>query len=213
MSTAYRLLGLTARYDKRLALDLPELDLPAGCCTALMGGNGAGKSTLLQILALLRAADSGTVALLGRRATPADLDLRRSVTLVHQRPVLFATTVHGNVAFGLRARNHPRADEARLVQAALAQVGLPDFATRPARQLSGGEAQRVILARALVLQTPILLLDEPTSYLDADVRPLLVDLLRARATAGTTVIVATHARSFADELADHQVHLDHGTLA
>jgi tungstate transport system ATP-binding protein len=213
MTLAYQLRDVQARYGGRLALDLPDLDLRAGEACALLGGNGAGKSTLLQLLALLRAPDRGSIHLLDQPARTSDLDLRRQVTLVHQNPVLFSTTVHRNVAFGLRARSLPRADESARVTAALAQVGLDGFAARPAHQLSGGEAQRVILARALVMRTPILLLDEPTSYLDAEVRPLLVDLLRERTAAGATVIVATHAEGFASEIAQRQVQLVGGREA
>jgi tungstate transport system ATP-binding protein len=217
---AYQLDSLVHRFGGRLALELPSLTLAAGKIHGLLGPNGAGKSTLLQILALLLRPDEGTLHIAGQDpygrggSNGGGLRaLRRDVTLIHQRPVLFDTSVYGNLAFGLRARGLKRDAIDQAVTRALTEVDLPGFGTRAARKLSGGEAQRVIVARALVLDTPILLLDEPTSYLDDDARPLLVELLRRRnAERNTTVVIATHDRRFADDLADGMVFLRRGGL-
>ena len=221
--SAYRLRDVVHRYGDQLALDVPRLDLAASSAYALLGPNGAGKSTLLRILALLLRPSEGRVELLGRavyqrgrsaRWSNGGPDaLRRDVTLIHQRPVLFSTTVFRNVSFGLRARGMPREQAAQRVAEILETVGLGGFSDRHARQLSGGEAQRVIIARALVLATPVLLLDEPTSYLDAAARPLLVELIRNRVREGrATVLVATHDEEFAALVSDEQIRLRRGAL-
>jgi tungstate transport system ATP-binding protein len=135
------------------------------------------------------------------------------VTLVHQRPVLFSTTVRRNIAYGLHALGLHSHEIQNRVQAIIEEMKLTDVAEKHARKLSGGEAQRVVLARALVLETPIILLDEPTNSLDEASRPILRDLLRrAIEQRGTTVMLATHARNFAASLADGFVRLGDGKI-
>ncbi len=203
--------GIRHRYDRRIVLDLPSLDVPAGGCVALVGPNGAGKTTLLRILALLERPSEGAVTLLGRPAWqnghrrrgmdgPELVERRRQVTLVHQKPLLLSTTVRANVAFGLRARGLSGSEAERRAAAALEEVGMGGFARRSSRDLSGGEIQRVALARALVLETPILLLDEPTSSLDADAIPLVERALRRRLDRGIAVVVSTHHRPLVSSL-------------
>lgn len=196
---ALRVRDLELRGGDRVMLALERLEVARGEVIALTGANGSGKSTLLRLLGLLVRPTRGTVELLGERAWPVDdargrvtRRLRSQVTLMHQSPVLFDRDVAANVGFGLRARGVERPDAQRRLEAALEQVGLSGFAGRRARELSGGEAQRVVLARALVLQTPVLLLDEPFSCLDEQARPLLLELVRERREAGATVVVATH---------------------
>lgn len=213
---AYRLDGVLHTYGNGPALDVAELELSTGRVHAVLGPNGSGKSTLLHVLALLLPPSSGEVEILGARAYPRTSNgvglraLRRQVTLIHQRPVLLSRDVAGNVAFGLCARGLARDEVQRRVAHALARVGLAGFERR--RELSGGEVQRVVIARAMVLETPILLLDEPLSYLDEDARPLLVDLIDERRTAGATVVMATHDASFADSVADRRLTLRKGRL-
>jgi len=180
-------------------VEVSELELSAGALCAVVGANGAGKSTLLSGLALLRPPLRGEVMVGGdpawpqlKGADPGLLALRRRVTLLHQRPAVFSTDVRANVAYGLRARGIPREEAHRRADAALELMGLIELARRPARSLSGGETQRMVIARAFVLGTPVLLLDEPFSSLDAATRPLLRELIAERRAAGTAVIVATH---------------------
>ncbi len=214
---AFRVRGLRHSYGNGTALELPDLELGAGAVHAVLGPNGAGKSTLLHVLALLLPPTAGQVEILGSTAYPRPsngddlLALRRRVTLIHQRPVLLSTDVAGNVAFGLRARGLARDEVQRRVADALARVGLTGFEGR--RELSGGEVQRVVIARALVLATPVLLLDEPLSYLDEDARPLLEALIGERRAAGATVVMATHDAGFADSVADRRLTLQNGRLA
>ncbi|MBT3223729.1 MAG: ATP-binding cassette domain-containing protein [Proteobacteria bacterium] len=212
MNLAYRLNSVTHRYKEPVVLDIPQLELESGRIYALLGPNGSGKSTLLQIMALLLRPTTGTVQMLGE--VTGGLEHRRQVTLIHQKPVLFSTSVFNNVAFGLRARGLAGPELEERVTKALKLVDLVGFAGRTARQLSGGEGQRVIIARALTLETPILLLDEPMSYLDDSSRPLLFDLLRHRCEEhGTTVIVATHDQPFAESLVHELLFLGRGKIA
>ncbi len=215
---AIRARALRHRYDNGVVLDVPQMDVPAGQALAVLGPNGAGKSTLLQVLALLLEPTEGTLVLRGESALEGGrwtgngrlLTQRRQVTLIHQKPVLFRTTVGANLSMGLRERGLAAGEIEARVEQTLTRVGLEGFARRPARQLSGGEAQRVVLARALVLETPILLLDEPTSYLDARFRPMLEELLRERSEQGTTLVMATHEESLADALASRTITMENG---
>jgi tungstate transport system ATP-binding protein len=142
-----------------------------------------------------------------------DLRLRRQVTLVHQRPVLFSTTVRNNIAYGLRAHGLQAKEVRNRTQAILEETRLSHVADKQARGLSGGEAQRAVLARALVLETPVILLDEPTNSLDDASRPLLLDLLRkANQQRGATIVMATHDLSFASSLTERIVRMEDGKI-
>ncbi len=213
MSAAYRLKDVMHRYGERLALDVPELTLSRGELVGLVGPNGAGKSTLLQILSLLLSPTEGAVEMLGRNPWESGLDLnRKEVTLVHQRPVLFSGTVAYNIGFGLRTRGISAAEIGARVAGILDGIGLGGEGNRSSRELSGGQKQRVVLARALVLRTPILLLDEPAHGLDAEFLPTLTDLLRERVEEGSTVVLCTHDTELAASLADRVLRLSGGTL-
>lgn len=213
---AYSIRSLLHAYDGKIALDIPQLDIPSGEICALVGPNGSGKTTLLSILALLRSPISGSVLLGGIESArgPERQRLRRQVTLIHQRPVLFSTNVWNNVSYGLRALGLPAREIRTRVGAALEELGLSGLAAKHARKLSGGEAQRAVLARGLVLKTPIILLDEPTSFLDDAFRPLLFDLLRhSNQTHGTTVLLAMHDLKFVSALAHRIVRLEEGKIS
>jgi tungstate transport system ATP-binding protein len=213
---AYTIRSLIHAYNGNVVLDIPHLDLAAGRIYAITGPNGSGKTTLLSILALLIAPSSGSVSLQGRDAGAGSerKHLRRLVTLIHQKPVLFSTTVWNNVAYGLRARGVPGKDIKARVAPVLEKLGLSDLAGRPARELSGGEAQRVVLARGLVLETPVVLLDEPTSFLDDSIGILFFDMLRsANQNRSTTILVTTHDLKFATTLAHQEIRLESGKVA
>jgi len=191
--------GLACGHGGEPVVRLASLSVGEGETCVVVGPNGVGKSTLLRCIALLAPPLGGTLELLGSRIGDHDRSarsrlgsLRRQVTLLHQRPVVFATDVRANVAFGLRARGLDRQTVAERVERALEQVGLSELAGRPAPRLSGGETQRLVIARAFALETPLLLLDEPFSYLDAEARPLLHRLLAERRAQGGAVVIATH---------------------
>jgi len=172
--------------------------IPADGLTAMVGPSGAGKTTLLRLLNRLDDPDGGEVLFDGRNVRTYDvIALRKRVQYVGQVPVTFPGTVAENVGTG-----HPGADADTLLR----RVGLdPALAGRAADRLSVGEAQRMCLARALALEPQCLLLDEPTSALDAGSKGGIEALVRSLADSGLTVVMVTHDRGQAEELADRMV--------
>jgi tungstate transport system ATP-binding protein len=209
----YRLEAVTKSHAGRDVLRVERLEMRMGEVTCLIGPTGAGKSTLLRILAGVEAPTAGSLEYLGRCLTGQELplDLRRRITLVFQRPLLLAGTVRDNVEFGLRLRGLERRH--RQAEAMLERLGLNGLASRAARTLSGGETQLVALARALVVEPEVLLLDEPTANLDparvALVESVVAEVHRER---GTTVIMATHNLFQAHRVAGRVVLLLDGRL-
>ncbi len=187
----YELSDLQKTYGNRIVLHIGHLEVQEGEVLALVGPSGAGKSTLLRLLNFLEPPTSGTIRFDDHLiAGDAPLPVRRQVTTVFQRPVLLRSSVRENVAYGLRLRGL-RVDGQ--VAEILERVGLAEFASCPARLLSGGEMQRVALARALVIQPRVLLLDEPTANLDPYNVALIEEIIRRQnAECGTTVILVTH---------------------
>ncbi|MEC3956444.1 ATP-binding cassette domain-containing protein [Nocardia sp. CDC153] len=179
----------------------------AGRCTAVVGPSGAGKTTLLRLLNRFGEPDSGRVLFDGTPVVEMDvLDLRRRVGLVPQRPVLLTDTVAEEVQVG-------RAVAAERVAELLATVGLPEgFAARRCVELSGGEAQRVCLARALAVEPEVLLLDEPTSALDGASAVAIGEMIRAHVDTGGSVVLVSHDPGFVAEVSDEVWTLAGGRL-
>ncbi len=213
MQPVYHLEHVTKSYNSRRVLNIHRLDVYSGEILGVIGPSGAGKSTLLRLLNFLEMPDTGTITFKSYRtngSTPP-LEIRRRVTTVFQRPVLLNRSVTDNVAYGLRVRgqNHVRA----AVRSVLQQVGLTDLANAPAHTLSGGEAQRIALARALVINPDVLLLDEPTANLDpANVRLIETIIRDINARQGTTIVLVTHNVFQARRLAHRVAFLLDGEL-
>jgi len=195
-------------------LGLDTLALGAGQTLALLGPNGAGKSTLLRVLALLERPARGTLQLFGTPVPGAErarLALRRRLAVVFQDPLLLDRTVAENVAVGLRLRGVSGAEVTRRVTHWLERFGLGALAERHPRTLSGGEARRVSLARAFVLEPELLLLDEPFASLDVHGRQALaLELELILKEARLTTILVTHDRTEALLLADRALVLMEG---
>jgi tungstate transport system ATP-binding protein len=209
-----RLADVVVRADGRTLLDLPRLEVGAGEILVVLGPTGAGKSTLLRVMGGLQRADGGSLAWRGEPvAWPPPLALRRRMAMVFQAPLLFSGTVFDNVAYGLRLRG-VRGDALRgRVAAALAQFHIAQLAGQRAATLSGGEAQRAALARAVVLEPELLLLDEPLAALDAPIRERLRDELRQVIRArGMSCVYVTHELPEAFTLADRIAVLAGGRL-
>jgi tungstate transport system ATP-binding protein len=191
------------RREERVVLDIQSLSVEAGEVLAIVGPNGAGKSTLFLVLAHLLKADHGQINFQGRPMDSfQDLDYRRQIALVLQEPLLMDMSVYENAAIGLKFRRRPKAQIEERVNHWLERLGVAHLSGRPARKLSGGEAQRVSLARAFVLQPDLLLLDEPFTALDAPTRiRLLEDLRSVLAETRMTTIFITHDLQEAHKLA------------
>jgi tungstate transport system ATP-binding protein len=210
-----RLCGVTVRYGRWVVLDLPELSVAPSEVLAIMGLNGAGKSTLLHVAALLRRPQSGEVWIAGERATRrSERALRRRTAMVLQEPLLFDVSVVANAASGLRFRGVRRRDAEHRAREWLEQFGVGHLAARNARTLSGGEAQRVSLARAFAVAPELLILDEPFAALDAATREILVPELAARLReTQTAAVIVTHDAAEARVLADRLLVLVDGRIA
>jgi tungstate transport system ATP-binding protein len=212
--TLLRLRDVLVRYGATTALDIPLLEVTSSEVLAIIGANGAGKSTLLRVMGLLQPIDRGTVEFPRLTAIQRNpLALRRRIATVFQQPLLVDDCVYGNVALGLRLRGAAKAEIESRVRPWLKRLGISHLAERPARTLSGGEAQRASLARALVLEPDLLLLDEPFAALDPTSREaLLRDFYRTVKGLGVTVILVTHDRHEAFALAKRVAVLDRGRI-
>jgi tungstate transport system ATP-binding protein len=194
MSPLLQLSHLRVRREGQMVLDIEALSVERGEVLAIVGPNGAGKSTLFLVLARLLRADEGQVLFDGRATDSLhDLEYRRQIALVLQESLLMDMSVYENTALGLKFRSKPKVEIQEHVNRWLDRLGIAHLSERPARKLSGGEAQRVSLARAFVLQPTLLLLDEPFTSLDAPTRVhLLEDLKSVLAETKTTTIFITH---------------------
>jgi tungstate transport system ATP-binding protein len=196
-------------------LAIPEFSLAAGEFVSLIGPNGCGKSTLLlAILGLLPRA-SGRIVYRGRavESEAEFLAYRRRIAMVLQEPLLFDTTVYGNVASGLKLRGLPRREVKAKAQAALERFGLAELGQRHARKLSGGEARRVSLARAFAVEPDLVFFDEPFANLDPPTRQaLILDLERIVRETGIAAVLVSHDPSEALRLSDRIVVMHDGRI-
>lgn len=205
---------VAVRYGDTVALDIAALDLHAAEVLAIVGPNGAGKSTLLRVMGLLQRPIRGAVQFRGENALDGNLlRLRRRVATVFQEPLLLNATLLDNAALGLRLRGVSGRDIDRRLRPWLERLGIAHLGARSARSLSGGEAQRTSLARALVLDPDILLLDEPFAALDpASREALLGDFQRILRDNQITAVFVTHHREEAFGLAGRVGVLHEGRL-
>ena len=215
MSVRVRLLGLTKTYPKadRPSVDRLDLTVEPGTLFALLGTSGCGKTTTLKMIAGLLDPSAGDITFDDRPVTriPAE---KRHVAMVFQKPLLFPNmTVGDNVGFGLRMRHVDRSTITERVTRMLGLVRLPGVEARRPGELSGGQEQRISLARALVTNPDVLLLDEPLSQLDANLRVEMRDLIRSiQRELGLTTIFVTHDQEEAVMLADRIALMQDGRL-
>ena len=188
-------------------LDDISLVLDAGAPTVLIGPNGAGKTTLLRAAMGLIPVTRGRITWGGRDASPPD---RRAI--LFQRPAMLRRSAAGNVRYALAAAGVPRAARNERTAKLLALVGLSGLERRPARRLSGGEQQRLALARALARDPAVLFLDEPAASLDPAATKAIEDIVRAIAARGVKVVMSTHDLGQAKRVAGDVVLLHRGRL-
>lgn len=205
--SAYRLHHVSKRHSASFILRVEQLDIAAGEVFCLLGPTGAGKTTLLRLLSGIEPPTSGTITFedcpLEGLMTP--LSTLRQIVMVHQQPLLLTGTVRFNVEYGLRLRRVGASSSP--VEAILERLGLAKLANQSARTLSGGQIQLVALARALVLESNVLLLDEPTGHLDpAHVAVVEEAVLEAQGQRGMTVVWTTY-NLFQARRVGHQIGL------
>lgn len=203
----------------RILLSIPAAAIEEGAIYGIVGPSGAGKSTFLRILNFLEKPQSGTLSIFGQRVDltalshSKGLHLQRQMAFVAQKPVMFQSTVFENVALGLSYRRVPHDLKVQRVKEALELVGLAAAEGRKATSLSGGEAQRIALARALVLQPKLLLLDEPTSNLDPSNVAMIEQIItRIRRERPMTILMVTHHLQQAKRLSEYCLFLYQGQI-
>ena len=186
--------NLQIRRNEQIVLEIPGLSIQRGETLAVVGPNGAGKSTLLLALARLLKPSHGDILYDGKPLKHwNELEYRRKISFVFQAPLLMDMTVEQNVGLGLKFRGTPKEETQERVQEWMEQLGVESLSKRRAGQLSGGEAQRVSLARAFVLEPELLLLDEPFAALDPPTHAkLLEDLSQLLKRDRRTAVFVTH---------------------
>lgn len=208
----YRLEGVEHSYGGRTVVDVPALEIRRGEVLGIVGPSGAGKSTLLRLLNFLEVPTRGVLEYDGKQqAADVPLSVRRQVTTVFQHPMLLRRSVAANVRIGPRLRDVDLSDS--LVDHWLERMGLLGLAGAPARTLSAGEGQRLALARALIVDPTVLLLDEPTGSLDPYNVGLIEEIIQAdNAERHTTTILVTHDIFQARRLADRTALMIGGSI-
>lgn len=199
------------RHGNQTLLQLPKLQLGTAGKTIIMGPNGAGKSLLMRLCHGLLHPSSGSIRWLGRPSA-AQRELRRRQAMVFQRPVMLRRSAEANVMYALAAQGLSRRECRRRAGEALEKMGLSHLAQRSARVLSGGEQQRLALARAWAMRPDILFLDEPTSALDPAATKAVEDAVESFHRQGTSIVMSTHDLGQARRLADEVIFLFRGRL-
>jgi tungstate transport system ATP-binding protein len=201
--------GVVFEAGGRRLIDGIDLTLRPGVRTVIMGPNGAGKSLMLRLLHGLLQPSAGAILWGGR---PADDAVRLRQAMVFQRPVLLRRAALANVTHALRARGMPRRERQERARQVLAAAGLAALARTPARLLSGGEQQRLSMARALSLEPDVLFLDEPTTNLDPASTLAIERLIQQAHERGTKIVLVTHDVGQARRLADEVAFLHRGRI-
>ncbi|MBU1247294.1 MAG: cell division ATP-binding protein FtsE [Proteobacteria bacterium] len=210
--------GVSQRFGQQWALHDVSFALNKGEFLFLTGHSGAGKTTLLRLLYGALRLDLGRATVAGFDLTKLKRsqipELRRRVSVVFQDfKILPNLTAYDNVALALKVRGLPRSQSDRRVRGILRAMGLEDRAYIKSERLSGGEQQRVAIARSMVVNPKLILADEPTGNLDADLTDHLMDIFRQFYTYGTTVIMATHSREVLERVPEARIlHLEQGRI-
>lgn len=214
MGYIFSICKLVKEYSDKRVLDIEELNLEEEKITGIIGPSGAGKSTLLYILNGLEKATSGKITFDGKELkSEPDIETRRQMSMVFQKPTVFNTTVYENMVYSLKLRGIPKGEARDKVIELAKLIGLEDKLGQRALTLSGGEAQRLSLARAIIHRPKVLLLDEPTANLDpANVAMMEKLILHAKIEYRTSILIVTHNMFQAKRLSDNLVFLLNGNV-
>ena len=211
--SAVSLTNIVKRFGDFTAVHKMSLDIAEGSFVTLLGPSGCGKTTTLRMIAGLLDPSEGEIAIKGKRVNDVPIH-KRNLGLVFQNYALFPhKTVADNVAFGLKYRDVGKEQMRRKVADALELVQLPDLGGRYPKELSGGQQQRIALARAIVIEPDVLLLDEPLSALDANLREdMRVELKRIQQRIGVTTVFVTHDQTEALAMSDQIIVMSKGRV-
>jgi tungstate transport system ATP-binding protein len=210
LSVNLQIIDTKKDYHNVKALKSVSLEMEGGKIIVLLGVNGAGKTTLMRIMAGLENPDSGKI-LFNNQHMDAKA-LRQISTLVFQKTAMFTMNVYNNLAFGLKIRKMPKDEIPQKVCEALEAVRLSGVEKRRAKKLSGGEQQRIALARAFLLDSHILLLDEPTANLDPNSAIIIEKAIISKKSSQRIIVMATHNLNQARRMADEIVHIHGGEV-
>lgn len=208
--------GLKKSYEGKTVLDIDHMKIEEGKITAIIGPSGSGKTTLLSVINGLSKPDEGKVmfrddAFSATRNYSASTI--KKMAMVFQKPVMFNTSVYQNIAYGLKMRKFRKDVIHKRLKEAASWMGISELLTQKAITLSGGEAGRVSVARAMILEPELLLMDEPTANLDpANVSIIENMVLKVNKEYGTTVIIVTHNMFQAKRLADNLIFMLNGQI-
>lgn len=208
--------NLIKSFNDRKVLNIEHLSFDAEKITVIAGPSGAGKSTLLSILNGLQKPDTGSVYFENEEFSmdkDFSLETRRKMAMVFQSPAMFNTTVYNNIAYGLKIRNISKGETEKQVAEIAEIVGLLEKLDQKALTLSGGEANRVSLARAMILKPKLIFMDEPTANLDPENVEIIENIiLKAKKELKTAVILVTHNILQAERLADNLIRIENGEI-
>lgn len=202
--------NLIKKYGDKTILDIDELVIEEGKITAIVGPNGSGKSTLLNIISGIDKEYSGEVKY---NEKFLNKEIINDMTYVFQKPYLFRRRVYDNIAYPLRLRNIGKDTQRRLVEDIIKDLEINDLKFKKAHLLSGGESQKVALARALVFKPKLILLDEPTSNIDPDsIKIMERQILKFNEDTKATVIIVTHNIEQSERLCNNIIYLQNGKV-
>lgn len=198
-------------YGEKVVLDIPSLEIQEGKITGITGPNGSGKSTLINIISGMDKEFEGNILYNGRAL---DKEVQKNMTHVFQKPYLFRRRVYENIAYPLRLRNYDKKEEEALVKQVIKNLEIDELIDKKGHLLSGGETQKVALARALVFNPKLLLLDEPTSNIDPEsIKIMEREIMRFNKENQGTVLIITHNLEQAERICDDIIYLSFGKVA
>jgi tungstate transport system ATP-binding protein len=202
--------NITKEYDNKLILNIDNYNIKKGKIIGIVGANGAGKSTLVKILGGLEKASGGRLLYDGEQ----DFNkIYKEITVVFQHPYLLTTSVYNNIAYPLKLRKFKKQEIKNEVNKLMEDVEIKDLEKQRANTLSGGERQKVALARALAFNPSLLLLDEPTANIDPNSMVIMENMIKKiNKTKGTTIIIVTHNLAQAKRICDKVIVMDRGEI-
>lgn len=198
------------KYDENIILDIQNLEIEEGKITGITGPNGAGKSTLLNILGGI---DTDFIGKIKYDDLDFNKEIAQNMTFVFQKPYLFRRSVYDNIAYPLRLRKVTKETEESLVREIIEDLEIEDLIDKKGHRLSGGESQKVALARGLVFTPKLLLLDEPTSNIDPEsIKIMEREILKFNKKTKSTVIIVTHNLEQSHRICDNIIYLQGGRI-